>query len=94
VLYSLAGYCTARASEYSCRVSLVASNGLISAGYVSVFPSSNHGEDCRSSGALVHDSLTVNGTCTSPYASKILAVYSLSAGAEATRLAAAYIPWA
>jgi hypothetical protein len=93
VLYSLSGSCAARASQYSCRISVTTSNGLVAAGYVSVFPTSNHSEECRSSEPLVHNSVNLDGVCTFPYATKILAIYSLNTDPTASRLAAAYIHW-
>jgi hypothetical protein len=93
VVFSLAGSCTASAPNFSCRLSLRSSNGLASGGYVSVFPSLSNTQLCRSSGALVHDSVSLTGTCAVPFASLILAVYSLAPDADPSRLASAYIPW-
>jgi hypothetical protein len=94
VAFSFTGSCSAKASNYTCKIAVVASDGLMSAGYVTVFPGTGTTQRCLSSKPLVRNSVSISGTCPVPYAPKVLAVYSLTTDVTGTKIASAYVPWA
>lgn len=90
VRWTISGSCTARATSYSCRITIAASNGLLSGGYIGVFPGTG---PCRSAGPLVNDSVTIDGTCPRPYGPAVRAVYSLLLAPNSSVLASVLLPW-
>jgi hypothetical protein len=75
-------------------VRVVASNGLLSAGFVNVYPNQGSGPGCRQYAALVRGSAAISGTCGLPWAPKVLAIYSLTfTPSAATVMAQSNLPW-
>lgn len=93
VLYSISGGCTAIGSHFKCHLSLTASDGLASAGYITVYPSAGGKRDCVAYEPLASDAASIDGMCRTPYATTVLAVYSLNPAPTNAPLASAYLPW-
>jgi hypothetical protein len=74
-------------------VTVAASNGEMTGGIIDVFPSQGHGPECQTRGPLFRDAVIISGTCSTPFASDVLAVYSLSMNVNADPLARANLPW-
>ena len=95
VTWELSGSCQATRGTFSCRATVTASNGLESAGYVEFYPNSGYGAGCEQYGALVHDSVTITGSCSLSLEANVLAVYSVTPEAgPGSKLAAGLLPWA
>ncbi len=59
-----------------------------------VYPGSGHGPDCEQRGALDRGSVTITGTCQTPLAPNVPAVYSLTdVPNAATIMARANLSW-
>lgn len=93
VSYDFAGSCSAQRTTFNCHIAVEASDGLRSAGYVTAYPSVRGAGGCTSSEPLDSDVAIIEGTCTMPYAQRVLAVYSLTPGTSAPRLATSYVSW-
>lgn len=93
VSYRLSGSCSHMGHQYLCRVAVVASNHLTSAGYVTVYPATDAAA-CQSSGSLAHGSVVLSGTCNSPYGPAVHVAYSLFSARDSIPLASGDLPWA
>jgi hypothetical protein len=93
VSWRLTGACQASGDSFSCRVTVSASNGLESAGFVAVYLSSGYGQVCGERAAVARGSATLSGECSFHPVAGVQAVYSLTPlAAPSSNLATARLP--
>jgi hypothetical protein len=94
VTWKIAGSCSATGSSYTCLISVNASNGLNSGGFVVVYPARGNGPGCRGYGTLADDKVSITGQCQLPLAPDVLAAYTTSLDTkDVSPLASAHVPW-
>ncbi len=93
VTWTVGGSCSHSGQTFSCHVTVAASNGLQSGGFVTVFPERGNGRDCVASGALVRDAVSLSNSCAFPLAANVVAVYVVSPYGNSPVLASEHLPW-
>jgi hypothetical protein len=93
VTWTVGGSCSHSGQTFTCHVTVAASNGLQSGGFVKVFPERGNGQDCVASGALVRDAVSLGNSCAFPLAANVLAVYVVSPYGNSPVLASEHLPW-
>ena len=91
VSWTLSGSCQIHGPNYICQVRVAASNGLNSAGFVSLDLSNVHGIACQSSRPLSSGVVTFAGSCPGPVTS-VQGVYAATLGRGVTPLAKTNLP--